>query len=213
MYPETDVLPVRIDKARWNVVTVPELLTVKAERYEKDLGLAPAVARQMAFSDDRPLFERALSAGIKANLASRTLLATLTEIRRDGADTDKITDDAILAVLKSVTGSGHVSVSGSAALHKEVAKEAIPEILTAIAGGSTAEQAMAKLAPAVSRDELEAVIKKIVAGRVEFVAQKQKAALGPLMGVVMQEVRGSVDGKVVSELLRKEIEKVLADKK
>ncbi|MFY9749528.1 MAG: Glu-tRNA(Gln) amidotransferase subunit GatE [Methanoregula sp.] len=213
MYPETDVLPVRIDKARWNVVTVPELLTVKAERYEKDLGLAPAVARQMAFSEYRPLFERALSAGIKANLASRTLLATLTEIRRDGADTDKITDDAILAVLKSVTGSGHVSVSGSAALHKEVAKEAIPEILTAIAGGSTAEQAMAKLAPAVSRDELEAVIKKIVAGRVEFVAQKQKAALGPLMGVVMQEVRGSVDGKVVSELLRKEIEKVLADKK
>jgi Glu-tRNA(Gln) amidotransferase subunit E-like FAD-binding protein len=29
----------------------------------------------------------------------------------------------------------------------------------------------------------------------------------------MQEVRGSVDGKVVSELLKKEIEKVLAQKK
>ena len=28
------------------------------------------------------------------------------------------------------------------------------------------------------------------------------------MGVVMQEVRGSVDGKVVSEILRKEMEKV-----
>ena len=72
---------------------------------------------------------------------------------------------------------------------------------------------MAKLAPTVSRDELEAVIKKIVAERTDFVVQKQKGALGPLMGVVMQEVRGSVDGKVVSELLRKEIEKVLGDKK
>ena len=60
---------------------------------------------------------------------------------------------------------------------------------------------MAKLAPTVSRDELEAVIKKIVVERTDFVIQKQKGALGPLMGVVMQEVRGSVDGKVVSELL------------
>jgi glutamyl-tRNA(Gln) amidotransferase subunit E len=94
-----------------------------------------------------------------------------------------------------------------------VAKEAIPEILVAVAGGSTVEAAMAQLAPTVSRDELEAVIKKIIAERTEFVIQKQKGALGPLMGVVMQEVRGSVDGKVVSELLKKEIEIVLAQKK
>ena len=62
--------------------------------------MTPAVARQMAFSEYRPLFERAIADGIKANLASRTLLATLTEIRRDGADTDKIPDDAILSVLE-----------------------------------------------------------------------------------------------------------------
>ncbi|MGD0535525.1 MAG: GatB/YqeY domain-containing protein [Methanoregula sp.] len=78
--------------------------------------------------------------------------------------------------------------------------------------GSTVRDAMAKLAPTVSRDELEAVIKKIVTDRAEFVNQKQKGALGPLMGVVMQEVRGSVDGKVVSEILKKEIEKVLGGK-
>jgi glutamyl-tRNA(Gln) amidotransferase subunit E len=200
MYPETDVLPVRIDEARWNAVTVPELLTVKAERFAKDLGLDPAVAKQMAFSEYRPLFEQALKAGIKPSLASRTLLATIKELRRDGVDTDKIPDDAILAVLEAVE-------KGSAA------KEAIPEVLTAIAGGSSVKDAMAKLAPTVSRDELEAVIKKIVADRKEFVTEKQKGAFGPLMGVVMQEVRGSVDGKVVSELLRKEIEKVLSAKK
>lgn len=200
MYPETDVLPVRIDEARWNAVTIPELLTVKAERFAKDFGLDPAVAKQMAFSEHRPLFERALADGIKPSLASRTLLATLKELRRDGVDTDKIPDDAIIAVLLAVE-------KGSAA------KEAIPEVLTAIAGGSSVKDAMAKLAPTVSRDELEAVIKKIVTDRTEFVVQKQKGALGPLMGVVMQEVRGSVDGKVVSELLRKEIDLVLAQKK
>ncbi|MDD1700558.1 MAG: GatB/YqeY domain-containing protein, partial [Methanoregula sp.] len=54
---------------------------------------------------------------------------------------------------------------------------------------------------------------RIVADRSEFVEQKGRAALGPLMGVVMKEVRGSVDGKVVSELLRKEIDGALAQKK
>jgi glutamyl-tRNA(Gln) amidotransferase subunit E len=33
------------------------------------------------------------------------------------------------------------------------------------------------------------------------------------MGVVMAEVRGSIDGKVVSELLRKEIERIISPKK
>jgi len=200
MYPETDVLPVRIDEARWNAVVIPELLTVTAERYAKDLGLDPAVARQMAFSEERPLFEQAVAKGIRPTLASRTLLATIKELRRDGVETDKIPDNAIIAVLEAVE-------KGAAA------KEAIPEVLTAIAKGSTVKDAMAKLAPTVSRDELAAVIKKIVTERAEFVTQKQKGALGPLMGVVMQEVRGSVDGKVVSELLRKEIEAVLAQKK
>ncbi|MFA6332497.1 MAG: Glu-tRNA(Gln) amidotransferase subunit GatE, partial [Methanoregula sp.] len=199
MYPETDVLPVRIDEARWNAVVIPELLTVTAERYAKDLGLDPAVARQMAFSEERPLFDQAVVKGIKPTLASRTLLATIKELRRDGVETNKIPDNAIIAVLEAVE-------KGAAA------KEAIPEVLTAIAKGSTVKDAMAKLAPSVSRDELAAVIKKIVTERAEFVTQKQKGALGPLMGVVMQEVRGSVDGKVVSELLKKEIELVLAKK-
>ena len=187
MYPETDVLPVRIDEARWNGVAVPELLTVRAERFTKESGSTRPSPGRWHSPSACPFSIWRLPGGSKPTLASRTLLATITEIRRGGADTDRITDDAILAVLHAV-GRG------------TVAKEAIPEILAAIAGGSTVEAAMAKLAPAVSRDELEAVIKKIVADREEFIAQKQKAALGPLMGVVMQEVRGSVDGKVVSEL-------------
>ncbi|MEI6841394.1 MAG: Glu-tRNA(Gln) amidotransferase GatDE subunit E, partial [Methanomicrobiales archaeon] len=70
------------------------------------------------------------------------------------------------------------------------------------------EEAIKKCAPAVSRDQLHAIITKIVDERAAFVREKGNAALAPLMGVVMAEVRGSSDGKVVSELLRKEIERV-----
>ena len=94
----------------------------------------------------------------------------------------------------------------------KAAREAIPEILRSIAAGSTFGDALKKLAPAVSREELEAIVRKIIAERPDFVAQKGKGALGPLMGVVMAEVRGSVDGKLVSEVLKTEIDKALAGK-
>jgi glutamyl-tRNA(Gln) amidotransferase subunit E len=199
MYPETDVLPVRIDDARWESTKVPELLTVTAERYVRDLSLDPALARQMAFSERRPLFERALSEKLKANITARTLLATIKEIHREGINTDTLSDDAILAIL-------HAVEKGNAA------KEAIPDLLRLVATGSTVDAAIQKLAPTVSREELESVIRKIVTDRAAFIAEKQKAALGPLMGVVMAEVRGSVDGKVVSEILRKELDKALSGK-
>ena len=93
----------------------------------------------------------------------------------------------------------------------EAAKEAIPDIFRTIASGTPCKKAIEKLAPAVSREELEAIVKKIIADRAEFVHQKKMAALGPLMGVVMAEVRGSVDGKVVSEILKREISRAIAD--
>ena len=113
-----------------------------------------------------------------------------------GVDIAKIPDQAYL-------DTWHAVEAGKAA------REAIPEIFRSIAAGSTVAEALAKLAPAVSREELGKIVRKIIADRKDFVAQKGKAALGPLMGVVMAEVRGSVDGKVVSEILKKEIDATL----
>ncbi len=66
------------------------------------------------------------------------------------------------------------------------------------------------MAPAVSRADVEAIVHRIVAEREAFAREKGMGALGPLMGVVMQELRGSVDGKVVSEVLRRELKELLA---
>jgi len=196
MYPETDVLPVIIDDARWNAVTVPELLTERAGRYAKEYGIDRPYALQLAASEKLPLFERALKEGIRAKLAAFTILSTAIELRREGVDIRKIPDDAYLA-------TWHAVDRGLAA------KEAIPAIFRSIAAGSTFEEALSRQAPSVSREELETIVRKVIADRSGFVAEKGKAALGPLMGVVMAEVRGSVDGKVVSEILRTEIGKAL----
>lgn len=199
MYPETDVLPVMIDQKRWDELPVPELLTTKTRYYSLTYEIEPNYAAQLASSDKLPLFERAIKERIKPKLAAFTILSTTTELRREGVEIRNVPDDAYLAIW-------HAVETGRAA------KEAIPDLLRSVASGSTVDAALARLAPSVSRDDLETIVKKIVTERSDFIAQKGKAALGPLMGVVMAEVRGSVDGKVVSEILRKELDRVLARK-
>jgi len=200
MYPETDVLPVLIGDNQWDAIQIPELLSEKAERFVAAYGIDRNYALQLAGSDKLPLFDRAVQEGIKPKLAAFTILSTTTELRRDGVDTKKIPDQAYLDMWHAVDAA-------------RVAREAIPAILRSIADGRTFTETLGTLAPAVSRTELEAIVRKIIAERTDFVTQKGRAALGPLMGVVMAEVRGSIDGKVVSELLRKEIERIISPKK
>ncbi|WAC05685.1 MAG: Glu-tRNA(Gln) amidotransferase subunit GatE [Methanoregula sp.] len=199
MYPETDVLPVIIDEKRWAAVAVPELLAAKTERYAREFGIDRNYAAQLASSERLPLFERAIKEGIMPKLAAFSLLSTSTELRREGVEMRNVPDDAYLAIW-------HAVQQGKAA------KEAIPDLLRSVASGSSVKDALDRLVPAISRDELQSIIKKIIADKSDFIRAKQKAALGPLMGIVMAEVRGSVDGKVVSEILKKEIEQELAKK-
>lgn len=206
MYPETDVFPVTIDPAFWESVTVPELLTDRAERFVREFGLDEGLARQVAFSEQLPLFERAVAAGVRPTLAARTLLATCRELSRDGVEVDHVTGDEILALLSAVEAG-------------RAAKEAIPEILTelarrpqesSLAPEERVDAAIQKVAPSVSKADVEAIVRRVVAEREGFTRERGMAALGPLMGVVMKELRGSVDGKVVSEALRRELERLLS---
>lgn len=199
MYPETDVLPVLIDDARWGALVIPELLIVKADRFAASYGIERNYALQLASSDRLPLFEQAVKEGIRPKLAAFTILSTITELRRDGVDITRIPERAYF-------DTWHAVEDGKAA------REAIPDIFRSIAKGSSFTDALTKLAPSVSRDELEALIRKIIEQRKDFIAQKGGGALGPLMGVVMKEVRGSVDGKIVSEILKKEINAMTGQK-
>lgn len=206
MYPETDVFPIALSGALWEGIRVPELLTDRADRFVREFGLDGALARQVAFSERLPLFERAVAAGVRPTLAARTLLATCRELARGGVAIDRVSEDDILALLSAVEAG-------------RAAKEAIPDLLAELArtagesAGTPCERvdaAIAKMAPAVSQADVESIVRRIVAEREAFAREKGMGALGPLMGVVMQELRGSVDGKVVSETLRRELKRLLS---
>ena len=206
MYPETDVFPVAINTDLWEGIVVPELLTDRAARFAREFGLDEDLARQVVFSERLPLFEAAVAAGVRPTLAARTLLATCRELARGGIAVDRVSEDEILALLSAVEAG-------------RAAKEAIPDILAELA--QTADEypktplervdaAIAKMAPAVSQADVEAIVRRVVAEREAFAREKGMGALGPLMGVVMQEVRGSVDGRIVSETLRRELKRLLS---
>jgi len=87
----------------------------------------------------------------------------------------------------------------------------VPDILALRARGKSVDQAVKELGISmVSSDEATAIVARVVNERETFVREKGKGAVGPLMGVVMSELKGKLDGKAASELLRKEIERLLS---
>jgi glutamyl-tRNA(Gln) amidotransferase subunit E len=196
MYPETDVLPVRISDEDWNALQLPELLTDRIERYMRDYTLNREVARQMAYSDRSQAFEEAVCAGIKPSIAERAFNSTLRELSRDEVRVGLISNAAIRETLDAVQAG-------------KTAKEAIPAILTALAAGKNLDDVLADMAPAISSADLDAIVARIVDERIRFVRERGAAAAGPLMGVVMKEVRGSIDGKTVNQALQAAISKIL----
>ncbi|MBN2734854.1 MAG: Glu-tRNA(Gln) amidotransferase subunit GatE [Methanomicrobiaceae archaeon] len=196
MYPETDVLPVDITDEYWEELRIPELITEKEKRFAEEMGLDPALAKNIAYSVRRPLFEIAVSKGVKPNLAARTLYSTLRELKRDGVDTVSLSDADILEIMLAVEA-------------EKAAKEAVPDLLRAVSKGDSVASAIEKIAPSVSEEELSEVVSAVINERIDFVKEQGMRALGPLMGVVMKEMRGRVDGKVISEALKNELKKVL----
>jgi len=194
MYPETDIFPVSVEKAFWEGISIPELLIGKAKRFEQELGLDFPSAYQAATSENLPAFEAAIREGVKPTLAFRVIITAPVELARKGVDVGKVSERDYLAILSAIE-------SGRAA------KEAVPDLITAIAGGMPPDQAVASLVTPVTTDELTRIIRRIIDERKEFVVAKKMGALGPLMGIVMQEVRGKVDGRLVSEALRRELER------
>jgi len=199
MYPETDVPPVVIDEARLAAIEIPELLDDKVERLASEYGIARDVASQMVYSDMAELFESLVEEGAPPSLVAGTLTSTLTDLRREGVPVHALTEEHIRdAIMLYAKG--------------ELAKEGIPEVLRHMAQepALSAREAMERAGlGGVDMQDVQKLIERVVAERMEFVRERGMGAVGPLMGVVMGELRGKVDGKRVSAMLSERIRQTL----
>jgi glutamyl-tRNA(Gln) amidotransferase subunit E len=192
MYPETDVPPTRVTAQRWKRILAhlppkpEEKVKILVERH----GLGAEVAKQLVADGLESEYEALVAAGAETQLAGRILLQHLPVLQH----AQRV--QAFLVPLVQRLNAG------------AFAKEAVPEILKALDGGaSTLEAAIAKAgAGAVDDSVVEEVVRRVVAERLEFVRQRGAAAQGPLMGPVMAELRGKVDGAVIARKLKAAIE-------
>ena len=198
MYPETDMPPIvvsseRIARLRANLPEMPE---AKLERFTTDYGINEKLARQVINSDYTRLFEEMTGEGLADPVQ---LAVTLTEdfrgLQRDGVEIDNISD----ALIRGTFG---LLKAG------KTAKESLPQIFTWLAenlDGSPADALKALGLGMLSGDELRSMVEAKVSENREMVERMGDRAIGPLMGMMMGEVRGRAEARDVQALLREAI--------
>jgi len=182
MYPETDVVPLKVDASK---IELPELIEEKVKKYKK-MGVTSDLARLIAKSNKAQTFEKFTSEfeNIKPAFIAETLIPTLREIKRKhNVDVDKLTEEEFQEVFSALNQS-------------KIPKNMVMNILIDMASGKF--ESMEKYAGA-SDEELKQEIKKIV-------ESKPGLNTGAYMGLIMKKFKGQVDGKKAKKILEKIIQ-------
>lgn len=192
MYPETDVPPVVITDEMLDV-EIPELIEDRARRYEK--MLPKDLAWEMADSQYHDLFEE-YAAKMQPTVVAKVLHTIPAYLKKEGVNIDNLRGEHFKLVLDMI-------------LNREMAKEGAEEALKILTEKPDAskDEILSKLGRTKDLDEF---IKKLIEEKSDFIAERKEGAFKPLMGLVMKEFRGKVDGKVVAEKLKKAIEEFIS---
>ncbi len=201
MYPETDVPPIRVDRGKLEQLRkkLPEYPEKKVRRMAKQYGISMEEARQLVYSGRDDIFEEFARkyAGYE-RVVARILLHVVAEAVKQGFD-----ESIVVEKMPSALDG----------LRKDLfAKEAIEDIILNLVENpeNTLEDAMKECGiEKMGEEEIRQMIRKIVEERMDFVKERGERAISPLMGVVMKELRGKVDGATVNKILKEEIEKAL----
>jgi glutamyl-tRNA(Gln) amidotransferase subunit E len=199
MYPETDIPPTQITEELINKISsdLPELPEQKTERLMKECKLNQKLARQIMDSEHGELFENIIrQSDVSPTTVAVFLTETLKSLKRDGLQVDRVSDDQIKEIFKSLSSG-------------EVTKESLQDIVSWLSknDGKTVKDAVESLGlKAVSSEELDKTVERLIAANKGLVEERGLNALGPLMGMVMKEMRGKVNPAVANELIKRKIE-------
>jgi glutamyl-tRNA(Gln) amidotransferase subunit E len=203
MYPETDIapIPVRAEHLARLAARLPERPSELRARLARETGLPVEVVLQLVVAGEVEAFEELVRRGHSASWVARLLIQDLPAVPRDP---DRPAPETPLGTLDDVLRSAE---------RGDFAKEGIPTVLLELARGAPdvpAAVARAGLG-GLTKEELGAIVDRVVAANGPLVRSRGDAAFSALMGDVMREVRGRRDGQEVAEALRRAIGRVGAD--
>ncbi|TFG33488.1 Glu-tRNA(Gln) amidotransferase subunit GatE [Candidatus Thorarchaeota archaeon] len=202
MYPETDVRPVKVTERRLERIrkNMPETIEKKEKRFIKEYNLSTDLASQITRSMNLGTFEQIIKeTKVSPTLVAATLENTVVSLHRDQIPTENLQEFHFIDIFKLVEKN-------------ELSSQAIPDVLTYLAKNpslSVNEALAATGLSMVSNEEVAKIVRKIVQDREDFIREQGVRSLGGLMGAVMKELGGKVDGKTVKQILTDEINKLL----
>ncbi len=204
MYPETDIPPLPISEERVEMLRalIPKPWCEKVKEYASKYGLSAKLAAQICDSEYLPLFEQILEeTRIQPSYVAATLTETLVSLSRLGFKTENLSDKTIKEVFTLVE-------------RKEASKEGVPAILEKILKGeakSPKEAAEQLGLTPLSEEEVKRKVKELVEKNKQLIRSRGQGAFSALMGELMRELRGRVDGKKLSTLLQEEVKQIVEE--
>jgi glutamyl-tRNA(Gln) amidotransferase subunit E len=203
MYPETDVPPFKVTSSMLSRIqtNLPPLPDVVREQLIRDHEINLKLADQLADSDYLPLFQTLTT---KTNLAGSFIATMLTEtfkaLERDGVPVQQLDDTTIIETFGLVDKGA-------------TAKESLADLFTWLCRNpkATAKDAIDALSlRMLTEEELREIVKEKIQSSTSLIRQLGQSSQGKLVGLIMAEVRGRADPKLVSDMVRKVLSDVLA---
>jgi glutamyl-tRNA(Gln) amidotransferase subunit E len=203
MYPETDVLPIKIDDLILDSLrgSVPKSFDSYIEDIMQKYQLNRKLALEIFDSDRLKLFEDTVkSTKIQPTFVASKLTEDFTSLRRKGLNPDRLSDKSIKMAFQLLDGGDIAKESISLILETMLTKD-IDEVKEAIQILGLKQ---------VSEGELNEIIDKVIADNMVLIRQKGRDSLGTLMGRSMSLLRGRVDGKKVNSILENKLKQSLS---
>ena len=202
MSQETDVSSFKIKEESVKHIenNLPELPDEKKKRIIAEYNLSEDLASQLVRREKANDFERIIQ-DVKVNptVVASILAYDLREIKRDGHEIDNVNLNKLIDIFKLLS-------------EDKVSKDALNKIIIEVANNPKEDvEELAKRLNLLVLDEesVHNIINEIVKNNSSMVEERKMGAMGPLMGISMKQLKGKADGKLVSKILKEEIEKLM----
>ncbi|MCV0430347.1 Glu-tRNA(Gln) amidotransferase subunit GatE [Nitrosopumilus sp.] len=200
MYPETDIPPIIItqEEISESQKNIPKSWDESIKELETKYGINQQLAEQIFDSKYYVLFEKIIKESkINATFVASILCSSITNLERSGLNSNLLQDEEIFKIFQLLEKG-------------KIAKESIEIVFENIMAGKskTVQEAMQNTSiQSINEDDLEKIIENIVDKNKELIKNQKERAIGPLMGIVMKELRGKASGETINNLLLKNIKK------
>jgi len=181
MYPETDISPLKINNIK---ISKPKTL----DEREYELPLNDEESKQLVNRDLDSQFNIINKTYENPKLISRILLHTLPQLKDDGETISTYDLEKVLDLFKKGV----------------IVKEGIPNALIQSSNNEEIEINSENI-----EEDIEEFINNLIKEKEVFIKERGMGAVGALMGPVMSEFRGKMDGGAINKLLIEKIKEIV----